>query len=191
MGKKVILFVTCFWLTVASGFAQSDSSFRYKGMISTCGTIALGSMPQNSLTNSYLTGSLEYYASSRISIRGDSYLFLNSLTKNSVLKDNDATFFGAFIHFMPNRHFDPMLGFQPGISHTQFLAPDGSLEAATICPITSFVGGFNFFAEQWFHFELNIRYAIGEHLTTGDETNISEVSFNFGLGLNLNVLKKK
>ncbi len=80
-------------------------------------------------------------------------------------------------------------GFQPGLSYTQMLI-DGSLDTPTICPLTSFVTGFNFFAPNWFHFEFNIRYTIGEHLTGADETNISELSLNFGLGLNLNVLKK-
>jgi hypothetical protein len=51
--------------------------------------------------------------------------------------------------------------------------------------------GFNFFAEKWFHIQANVRYSIGEHLTAPDETNISEVSFNFGLGFNLNVLTEK
>jgi hypothetical protein len=38
---------------------------------------------------------------------------------------------------------------------------------------------------------VNVRYTVGEHLTVADETNISEVSFNFGLGFNLNVLAEK
>ncbi len=174
--------------------SQSDSSFTYKGMLRGTANFALGDMPQLNITNAYLTGNLEYYANKKISIRGDNYLFLNSLTKNSILQDNDAIYFGAFYHFLPNHHFDPLLGFQPGISHTQISIPFSGLNEAaetTICPLTSFVAGFNYFADQWFHFQLNIRYTIGEHLTTADETNISEISFNFGLGFNINVLKKK
>ncbi len=170
------------------------SSFNYKGILRGTANFALGDMPQLSITNAYLTGNLEYYASSHISIRGESYLFLNSLTKNSILQDNDIIYFGAFYHFMPNKHFDPLFGIQPGISHTQISIPNSGLSAdaeTTICPLTSFMGGFNFYAEKWFHFQFNIRYTIGEHLTTGDLTNISEISVNFGLGFNINVLKKK
>jgi hypothetical protein len=165
--------------------AQSDSTFKYKGILRGTANFALGDMPENNITNAYLAGNLEYYPNKKISVRGDIYWFINSLSKNSPLKNNDALYYGAYYHFMPNRHFDPLLGFQPGISYTQFLAPDGTLETATICPLTSFVVGFNFYAEKWFHFQLNIRYAIGEHLTTGDETNISEISLNFGLGFNI------
>ncbi|HTA28737.1 MAG TPA: hypothetical protein VK809_13170 [Bacteroidia bacterium] len=180
-----------FLLVTFNCVAQSDTTFKYKGILRGTANFALGDMPQNKITNAYLTGNLEYYADSKISIRGDLYLFLNSLTKNSVLKNNDALYFGAFYHFLPNRHFDPLLGFQPGISQTQFIGDNGTLEGSTICPLTSFMCGFNYYAEQWFHFQLNIRYTIGEHVTTGDETNISEISFNFGLGFNINALKKK
>jgi hypothetical protein len=68
---------------------------------------------------------------------------------------------------------------------------DGNPDVATICPFFSAVAGFNFFGEKWFHIQVNVRYTVGEHLTVADETNISEVSFNFGLGFNLNVLAKK
>jgi hypothetical protein len=169
--------------------AQFDSTFKYKGLLSVTGTIAFGTMPQNNITNAYFTGDLEYYANNKISIRGDDYIFVNSLTQNSPLKRNEALYFGALYHFFPNSQFDLLLGFQPGLSYTQ-MNIDGSLDTPTICPLTSFVTGFNFFAVNWFHFEFNVRYTIGEHLTNLDETNISELSVNFGLGLNLNMLQK-
>lgn len=195
---KHAFYFMIFLLIPFSSSAQFDSTFRYKGMLSVAGTLAFGTMPENKITNAYFTGSLEYYADSRISIRGDDYLFVNSLTQSSILHKNDALYFGAFYHFIPNSQFDLMLGFQPGLSYTQVLVGDpyGGYaglypDVATICPLTSFVTGFNFFAVKWFHFEVNVRYTIGEHLTGADETNISELSFNFGLGLNLNVRKKK
>jgi len=215
MGKKIEVHKVCkvhkvvklvltlcfvnFLLLPFTSSAQFDSTFRYKGMLSGAGTLAFGTMPENKITNAYFTGSLEYYADSRISIRGDDYLFINSLTSQNIsLRRNEATYFGAFYHFIPNSQFDLMLGFQPGWSYTQMLVgdPNGaypgvSPDVATICPLTSFVAGFNFFAVRWFHFEVNVRYTIGEHLTGADETNISELSFNFGLGWNFSVLKKK
>jgi hypothetical protein len=195
--KWGLTFITFLLLPFASS-AQFDSTFKYKGMLSVAGTLAFGNMPENNITNAYFTGSLEYYADNKISIRGDDYIFVNSLTQNSPIRRNEATYFGAFYHFFPNSQFDLILGFQPGISYTQMLVGDPSgaypgvyPDVGTICPLTSFVAGFNFFAVKWFHFEANVRYTIGEHLTTADESNISELSFNFGLGLNLNVLKKK
>jgi hypothetical protein len=188
MGKKIAFLAISYLLLVNSCFAQSDSGFVHKGILRAAGTFAFGTMPENNLTNAYLTGNLEYYAEKKISIRGDIYYFLNSLTQNSPLTKNDALYFGAFYHFPTHTHFDPVFGFQPGISYTQ-MNIIGSPDVATICPLASAVLGFNFFAEKWFHIQVNIRYTIGEHLTEADETNISELSFNFGLGFNLNLLK--
>jgi hypothetical protein len=165
--------------------AQSDSSFVHKGLLRAAGTFSFGDMPQQKITNAYLTGNLEYYAEKQISIRGDIYYFLNSLSPNSILKQNNALYFGACYHFPTHSSFDPLVGLQPGISYTQMLAPDGKSDRTAVSPLASGLVGFNYFAEKWFHIQINIRYTIGEHLTQGDENNISELSFNFGLGFNL------
>ena len=164
--------------------------FTHRGLLRAAGTFAFGSMPESSIYNAYLTGNIEYYADQKISVRGDAYYFLNSLSQNSPLKKNDALYYGAFYHFPTHSHFDPTIGLEPGISYTQMIV-DGTPDVATICPLASAVVGFNFFGEKWFHIQINVRYAIGEHLTAADETNISEISFNFGLGFNLDVLSKK
>jgi len=191
---KVIkgVFTFTFLLFTFSCYSQSDSAFIHKGLIRAAGTFAFGTMPENNLTNAYLTGNLEYYADKKISFRGDVYYFLNSLTANSPLAKNDALYFGAFYHIPTHSHLDPVIGLQPGISYTQMWISNNtaggerSPDVATICPLTSAVAGFNFFAEKWFHIQINVRYTIGEHLTAADETNISELSFNFGLGFNIN-----
>lgn len=194
MGKKVKIVlsaISCWLIVINYSTAQTDSTLLRKGLLRAAGTFAFGTMPENNLSNAYLTGNLEYYAEKKVSVRGDIYYFLNSLEANSILHKNSAVYFGAVYHFLAHSHFDPLIGLQPGISYTQMLAPDGTLDVATVCPLFSAVAGFNFFAEKWFHIQVNVRYAIGEHLTAADETNISELSFNFGLGFNLNVLGKK
>jgi len=175
-----------------------DSTIVHKGLLRTAGTFAFGTMPENNITNAYLTGNIEYYAEKKISVRGDVYYFLNSLKQNNpLLNKNDALYFGAFYHIPTHSGFDPLIGLQPGISYTQMfynsieVSPNPVLDVATICPLFSTVVGFNFFGEKWFHIQINVRYTVGEHLTAADETNISELSFNFGLGFNLNVLGKK
>jgi hypothetical protein len=173
-----------------AGVAQTDSAFIHKGLLRAAGSFAFGEMPQNKLSNAYLTGNIEYYAEKKISFRGDLYYFLNSLTTNSPLIKNHALYFGAFYHIQTNSHFDPVIGFQPGISYTQ-MKIDSVNDVATICPLASIVAGFNFFAQKWFHIQINVRYTVGEHLTAADETNISELSFNFGLGFNFNTQGKR
>jgi len=196
--KHLFYFIN-FLLLTFSCRAQSDSGFVHKGILSFAGTIAIGDMPENNLTNAYLTGEIEYYAEKKISFRGDVYYFLNSLNQtSSLLNKNDALYFGAFYHIPTHSHFDPTIGFQPGISYTQVLIgdpygvyPGVYPDQATICPLASGAIGINYFAVKWFHIEANVRYTIGEHLTAADETNISELSFNFGLGFNFDVRKKQ
>lgn len=181
-----------FCLSLFNAIAQRDSSFIHKGLIRAGGTFAFGTMPENKITNAYLTGDLEYYADKKISIRGDVNYFLNSLTQNSILKVNDALYFGAFYHIPTHSHFDPLFGLQPGISYSQVQLINlyslnievPQLDKGVIGPVASVVLGFNYFAEKWFHIQVNVRYTIGEHLTNANETNISELSFNFGLGFN-------
>jgi len=55
--------------------------------------------------------------------------------------------------------------------------------------------GFNFFAEKWFHIQCNVRYTAGQYLAKSsepgvlaDQENISELSFNFGLGWNIDMI---
>src|SRR5580698_7508317 len=60
--NTLVLFSIFNILTSCCSAQFSDSTFRYKGMLSVAGTIAIGTMPQNNITNAYFTGYLEYYA---------------------------------------------------------------------------------------------------------------------------------
>ncbi|HWY99154.1 MAG TPA: hypothetical protein VNY36_08720 [Bacteroidia bacterium] len=183
-------FINLLTFNCCAQVAVPQWAFIHKGLLSATGTFAIGAMPENNITNAYLTGNIEYYTDDKISIRGDGYFFLNSLTQNSILKKNEAEYFGAFYHFHTSSNFDPLIGIQPGLSYTQMLTADSTLDKATLCPLASVVLGFNFFGEKYFHIQVNVRYTIGEHLTEQDGNNISELSFNFGLGWNFDLIKK-
>ena len=196
MGRKELVYkdskfglAFCFMGVSAFYCSAQDSTVVRRGLLRAAGTFAFGSMPQYNISNDYLTGNVDYYAENKISVRGDMYYFVTSNSQNSPLKKNDALYFGAFYHF-GHSNFDPLIGLQPGISYTQ-MAVEGNPDVPTICPLFSLVGGLNFFGEKWFHIQANVRYTVGEHLTGADESNISEISFNFGLGFNINVLKKE
>ncbi len=183
--KKTVLLLALVCIAIGPFFGQTDTSYIHKGLLRVAGTFAIGDMPENKITNAYLTGNLEYYPDKTVSFRGDAYFLMNSLTENSILKANDAIYFGGVYHFRTHSAFDLVFGFQPGVSYTQMLKADGQNDVATICPLASVVTGFNFFAEKWFHIQVNVRYTIGQHLSQTTEMSISELSFNFGLGFNL------
>jgi len=179
----------------AGAYAQTDSAkgFVHKGILRGALTYSVGKMTSFNITNVYLTGNLEYYADKRISVRGDDYFFVNSLNNNKFLKQNSALYFGACYNFPTHSHFNPMIGLQPGVVVSQLNSVAGSDVAnpVNVAPLASIIAGFNYFGERWFHILVDVRYTVGRHLDEDGLFQLNELSFSFGLGLNLDVLKKK
>lgn len=181
-------------LMMSSGtYAQTDSAKGYvhKGLLRAALTFSTGKMTSVNITNVYLTGNMEYYADSKISVRGDGYYFFNSLNNNKLLKQNHALYFGACYNFPTHSHFNPLIGLQPGAVLTQVNTFYGSSDPVTVSPVASIVTGFNYYAEKWFHLQVNVRYSVGRHLDEEGLFDLNELSFSFGLGWNLDLLKNK
>ncbi|MEO6883682.1 MAG: outer membrane beta-barrel protein [Bacteroidia bacterium] len=172
--------------------AQNDSGFVHKGILAGVGTIGVGDMFAHNISNVYITGNLEYYPEKKVSVRGDAYFFLNSLTQNSPLKQNSSIYFGAFYHFPTHSGFDPLIGFQPGIAFAKTTdTAYGKSDPGSAAPLFSVVTGFNFFGDKWFHIQVNVRYTVGQEYDQQSQFNLNELSFNFGLGWNIDLLSKK
>ena len=190
--KKLIAAIALFIASITVSVAQTDSGFVHKGILAAVGTVGVGEMPKNNISNVYVTGNIEYYAQKNVSIRGDGYFFVNSLEQGSPLKQNSSVYFGAFYHFPTHSGFDPLIGVQPGLAFARTSdTANGKADPGALSPIGSFVIGFNFFGEKWFHIQANIRYAIGQESTEESQFNLSEISFNFGLGFNIDVLPRR
>jgi hypothetical protein len=189
---KKFLTAILFVLATAHSFAQYDTNLVHKGILAGVGTVGLGIMPAHNISNAYVTGNIEYYAERTVSIRGDGYFFVNSLVAGSPLKQNSSVYFGAFYHFPTHSGFDPLIGFQPGAAFAQTTdSLRGKPDAGVITPLMSVIVGFNFFAEKWFHIQLNIRYTMGQESSEEVHYNLNELSCNFGLGFNLDMPGKK
>jgi len=173
--------------------AQNDTTKGYPraGLLRAAATFSIGSMPSISVTNAYLTGNLEYYADSKISVRGDAYYFFNSLNNAQIIKQNHQLYFGALYNFPLHSNFNPFIGLQPGIAYIQLYPVNNSDEPATFSPLASVITGFNFYAEKWFHISVNIRYSVSRHLDDFALFSTNELSFSFGLGWDLQVVKTK
>ena len=192
MGRKKIsiVLVTCF-LSI-SVLAQQDSSkqFIHKGLLRGALTYSVGMMSELTISNIYVTGNLEYYADNKVSIRGDGCFFVSSLNDNRYLKQNHQVFFGACYNFPVKSRLNPFIGFQPGVAISRINFVYGLSDPGSIGPVASVVTGFNYYAEKWFHVLINVRYVVGQHLDEVALFSLNEVSFSFGLGWNLDVLKK-
>ncbi|TAL57789.1 MAG: hypothetical protein EPN85_13215, partial [Bacteroidetes bacterium] len=115
---SIILFLPLFSL------AQNSERFVSKGLFAGKGTLAAGQMTAFKATNSYVSGNLEYYLDDNISFRGGLYFFLGTSNAAHPFSKNSTCFTGFYYHFKTNNHFDPYIGFEPGISWTQLKASD-------------------------------------------------------------------
>ncbi len=185
--RKIILYLSCSLLFAGGLTAQQDTTKgAHKGIMSVSLTIPAGYLLKQKSSIVYLDGSLEYYTDSKISIRGEGIVLISGAGSADFLKQNNILNVGAFYHFPTHSNFDPIFGFQPGIALTQATQQDNTL---TINPVASVVTGFNFFAEKWFHILVNVRYSLERNVDAYSLSNLNEISFSFGLGWNLDVVK--
>ena len=177
---------------------EEKSQYIRKGLIRSQGTIAPGILLKGNVSTISIYGTFEGYISDNISLRGDSYYSIKS-----PFEFNHSIFSGASYHFKTKSHFDPYFAIEPGLSITKrpsfpvgetFAIVDPTLydEKAFVNPLISSAFGFNFYFQKFFHLFVEGRYINGEHLSdTSIPISLNELRFSFGLGININVLKKK
>ena len=166
------------------------------------GTISPGTLLKESASTISLHGNIEYYIADNISVRGDSYYFLQAKKQGTYypFDFNHSTFAGASYHFKTKNHFDPYLYIEPGISLTRtsliFTDDVGNIYypkgVVTVNPLFSSGIGFNLYFERYFHVFWETRYIIGKYLSDMPQPqSLNELRFSFGLGFNLSVFKPK
>jgi hypothetical protein len=203
--KKIILLsviLSSLILGVAgTSFSQEESGqYIHKGLFRSMGGIAPGIMLKENVSTVSLTGNVEYYIADNISLRGDSYFYMQGKDKSG--KDpfefNHSTFSGASYHFKTKNHFDPYFAFEPGIAISKknpslITVPElYSSGNASANPLLSSALGFNFYFQKWFHLFAEARYISGKHLSDATAPlSLNELRFSFGLGWNINLVKKK
>ena len=166
---------------------QDSSRYIHKGLLRAQATISPGFMLKEGITNIYIHGDLEYYVEDNISVRGDSYYYLNTIEDKKPFIVNNSSFLGAVYHFPTASSLDPYIGIQPGIAYsqanTQLLIDDNR---ATTNPLISSVVGVNYYAPRIFHLFVSVRYVSGKHLSDAPSPlSLNEVKLSFGLGWNI------
>ncbi len=198
--KKLVTVILLFPLVA---IAQDSARFVGKGLICGKGTLAAGIPFGYNETNMYVSGNLEYYCDNNSSYRGGVYIFLGASRPKSdvILTQNSTVFFGYNYHFKTYNHFDPYLGFQPGISWTQLKAPDNLLTAnpqfsiskypSSVSPVASVTLGINYYASKFTHLFIEATYVDGVHVSDISAVSLSELRIAFGFGFNLWLIKGK
>ena len=196
--KKTISVIILLIGVIVSQAQETKERYIRKGLLRAMGTISPGIMLKENASTISLHGNLEYYVADNISLRGDSYYFLKAKDNNgnNPFDFNHSTFSGASYHFKTKNHFDPYFALEPGIAITKgspIFLNDVNISGGTAAnPLMSTVIGFNFYFQKFFHLFMETRYIQGKHLSDATTPlSLCELRFSFGLGLNINVLKKK
>lgn len=193
--RKSLLIVLVLFGSMSN--AQDTAEVRIfikRGILRAQGTISPSYLLQQKASPIYLHTDLEYYFEEKFSIRSDTYYFLSYTSDNQPFDFNHSAFSGLVYHFTSEKHFDPFIGIQPGISYASrpvlMLAVYDGNPGRSFNPLYSAVAGFNFYANKYFHLLANARYIYGTHTAEGTSpSSLQELRFSFGLGWNLRVKK--
>lgn len=173
--------------------AQKNEVFIENGLLSARLTLSPGTSLINSTDYFYLHGNIETYLTSKLSMAGEGYYYLNELASNTVPKFNynHSAFFGANWHFT-NKNNDLFIGFQPGLSFSKVNRnQNSSLDTQEgVSPLISSVIGYNYYVHKYFHFFLQTRFVFGQHFYDRIES-LNEFRFSAGLGFNFRTKKKE
>lgn len=168
----------------------AQDSYIQPGLIKASATIAPSKMLNRSVDNIYLSGFLEYHLDKRLSLRGDTYWFVdgNALkATDETLSEASRTYFGLFYHLNKN-NWDNYLGFQSGISLLRFVAISPKV---SVTPSFALTAGTSFFVWKYFHFFANLTYVNSSARgIPGGSRKADELILSAGLGFQINSKKK-
>lgn len=182
-----ILVVMC--SLISNELIAQEKPIVRKGLIRSQLTISPANMLDYSVSPFYFHGSLEGFLTKNTSIAGEGYFSLGEISGEKTLFDfNHSTFFGGAYHFSKdNSSFH--IGIQPGVSFSRIRTTQGHKKGDMgISPLFSSVVGYHFFVHKFFHFFVQSRVILGQHLYN-KPVSLNEFRFSAGLGFNLNALK--
>jgi hypothetical protein len=199
--KKVVLWLLLIPLFAIGQEVKEEKKYPRRvidnGMLSGGLTFAAG-FANSKTQNIYVQGYMEYMFQKNISVRGDIFVFINSLGENSRLNMNHQLLVFSAYHIPNNSPIDPYFGLGPGIAMTR-LEGGGGLDSTSgnlvnkisANTFITFNCGFRYYAPKWFHMYIEAGYVLGRHVSSATVFDISELRVSFGLGFNINVLTQR
>jgi hypothetical protein len=203
--KTLIVSISFLFSFFCSAQEEPVQRFVRAGILCGGASISPGLLlQQNSSTISIPLGG-EYYLDEFISIKSDVFIHVSSgLTSDSLrLVTNHQLFTGLAYHFKTKSNLDPYLCFQPGLAYSQVKresklpfndqTPDGLIEyTPSLNPVLALACGVKCYFPRFFHIFLELRYVHGTALFNAPWAfPLDELKLQFGLGWNMNVLRKK
>lgn len=190
----VRIFLIC-GIILQSIISFGQEIYIQPGILKATATISPSTMLNQSLSNVYISGFLEYHLDKRLSIRGESFFFVDGKSKtgtsNPFVKQAMRTYFGAFYHFN-QKNWDQYIGFQPGIT---LMKPLESVELnAPLQASPSFAVhvGSTYFVWKYFNFFVDLAYVHSSYRGLSNGTvKTDEMILSAGLGFQIQTKRKK
>lgn len=173
----------------------SQENYIEQGLLKGTATISPSTMLNRSVNNTYISGFLEYFIEENLSLRGETFQFVNGNSKtdgtNLFIKQCNRTYFGVFYHLNKN-NWDQYIGFQPGIA---IMKPLDSVQSDTkllTCPSFAVHIGSTFYVWKYFNFFVDFAYVNSSFrgLTNGTQKT-DELILSAGLGFQIQTKKSK
>jgi hypothetical protein len=203
---KALILSFCLILALScSAQEQADQRFVRAGILNGGASISPGFLLQQNISTISIPLTGEYYIDEHVSVKSDVFIHVGSgLTADSLrLVANHQLFTGLSYHFKTKGNLDPYLCFQPGLAYSQVKresklpfndeTPDGRIEyTPSLNPVLAISAGINYYFPRFFHIFIEARYVHGNALFNAPWAfPLDELKVQFGLGWNINVLKKK
>jgi hypothetical protein len=186
------------WSTVAfgqqTGFVaaptQQPSSYRVPGTLAGSATFTPGVMLNRNQVNYYLMFFANYHLDRRVSLKSDSYLFLNSSSESAQEQSIFRSYFGAFYHFNATEYgnWDASIGFQPGVTYMEQSGAAGF--NSSLVPSLAVSVAFDYYVWKYFHFFTQLSYVNSTMRDLpGGSLRTDELLFSAGLGFQIRTFK--
>lgn len=174
------------WLPSLTAFGQQEQYIR-PGLLTVAGTLSPSVLLNRKEVNYYFMGYIEGKFHPNFSVRGDIYIMTgNASTK--FLRHNIRSFIGILYGY-PFGNLESHVGFLPGFSVMESNVNRGKFE---FVPSIEFSVGIRYYVWKYFNFFADASYI---HAKMNSIRNVNgmadDVSFNVGLGFNLNVIRSQ
>jgi len=192
MEKVKCIFIFMFFFCLSSFLSAQEPSIIRPGLIKSQLTITPSYMFSDKQSYYYLHGNLEGFLEKNISLSGEGYYSLGNISSGESTFEYNHSLFGGINYHFTKKNSDLYIGFQPGISITKLKLPTiGLIQPHDgVNPLASFLVGFNFYVNRFFHFFIQNRFIVGQH-NYDVYKNLAEYRFSAGLGFNFNTIKAK
>lgn len=186
-----MLYMNCFQILTQEFVIDRSGLFRASASISP--SFMLG----NDSRNIYLSGFAEYYSNEKISIRGDSFWFIDGQEDFAFFEQAIRTNFGMFFHY-GKKNFELNIGIQPGLSVLRKNPYEVGIntfaplyEKTRMVPSIALTTGCNLYVWKYFNFYASITYIQSELISIhSGQMNADELIISTGLGFHLGTRRK-